>query len=104
MEDWVGSNLGGRKFREEFSVAVYHPVDLTVMLRCESFAFFYFGIVFIWNEAMREWWWIFCHRWFGRRVGVVDEDVLILGGCHVQCCSRNTISGYLIFISHVCGF
>jgi len=43
-------------------------------------------------------------RWFGRRVGIGDEDVLILGGCHVQCCSRNTISGYLIFISYVCGF
>jgi len=35
-------------------------------------------------------------RWFGRRVGI--------GGCHVLYCSRNTISGYLIFISYVCGF
>ncbi len=32
---------------------MYHPVGLTVMLCCESFAFFSFWNVFVWD---REWW------------------------------------------------
>jgi len=58
VEDWVRSNLSGRKFREEFSVAVYHPVGLTVMLRCESFAFFHFGMYLYGIENGGEWWWL----------------------------------------------